>query len=428
MEVKIEKLVYGGDGLGHHDGHTVFVPYVLPEEVVRVREVERKKKFVRGRAQHIVTPSPGRVSPPCPHFTQCGGCHYQHIPYDAQMNFKAAILRETLSRIGRISWDGPIHSHPSPPLRYRNRAQWKIRPTGARQAIGYFQAASTALCPVEQCPVLSPRLEGVLSTLRALLAEGALPASLREVEAFVDAADEQVLLNAALESFSISPATLAGQLRAAIPGVETVLFHDMARDRFELFGPGHLNYRVADTIYRVGHLSFFQANRFLLDELAQAVLAGGEGRLALDLFAGVGLFTIPLSRHYQRVIAVESNAAAARDLEANIAAAACPERSRGAVSAQTASSPVEKLLNDWQETPDLIVLDPPRAGVPAEALQRIVSLAPPRVHYLSCDPATLARDLPALLAGGFLIEEIHLFDMFPQTFHIETFVRLVHSA
>jgi 23S rRNA (uracil1939-C5)-methyltransferase len=428
MEVKIEKLVYGGDGLGHQDGHTVFVPYVLPEEVVRVREIERKKKFVRGRVQQMVTPSPDRASPPCPHFTQCGGCHYQHIPYDAQMNFKSAILRETLSRIGRITWDGPIHAHPSPPLRYRNRAQWKIRPAGARHAIGYFQAASTALCPVEQCPVLSPRLEEVLSALRALLADGALPGSLREVEAFVDAADEKVLLNAALESFSISPATLAAKLRAAVSGVETVLLHDMARDRFELFGPGHLNYRVADTTYQVGHLSFFQANRFLLEELTQAVVSGMDGRLALDLFAGVGLFTIPLSRHFQRVVAVESNAAAARDLEANIAGAACPERSRGAAAAQTANSPVEILLNDWQETPDLIVLDPPRAGMPAEAVQRINRLAPPRVHYVSCDPATLARDLQAFLAGGFHIEEIHLFDMFPQTFHIETFVKLVRSA
>ncbi len=420
MEVKIEKLVYGGDGLGHQDGHTVFVPYVLPDEVVRVREVERKKKFVRGRVQQMVTPSPERASPPCPHFTQCGGCHYQHIPYDAQMSFKSSILRETLSRIGRITWDGPIHPHPSPPLRYRNRAQWKIRPAGPRHSIGYFQAASTALCPVEQCPVLSPRLEEVLSALRALLADGALPGSLREIEAFVDAADEKVLLNAALESFSVSAAKLAEKLRAAVSGMETMLLHDTSRDRFELFGLGHLNYRVADTTFQVGHLSFFQANRFLLDELSLAVLSGMDGRLALDLFAGVGLFTIPLARHFQRVVAVESNAAAARDLEANIAGAA--------VAAQTANNPVEILLNDWQETPDLIVLDPPRAGMPAEAVQCINRLAPPRVHYVSCDPATLARDLQAFLAGGFHIEEIHLFDMFPQTFHIETFVKLVRSA
>jgi 23S rRNA (uracil1939-C5)-methyltransferase len=194
----------------------------------------------------------------------------------------------------------------------------------------------------------------------------------------------------------------------------------MARDRFELFGPGHLSYRVADTSYQVGHLSFFQANRFLLEELTLAVVSGMDGRLALDLFAGVGLFTIPLSRQFQRVVAVESNAAAARDLEANIAGAAA--------AAQTANSPVEILLNDWQETPDLIVLDPPRAGMPAEAVQHINRLAPPRVHYVSCDPATLARDLQAFLAGGFHIEEIHLFDMFPQTFHIETFVKLVRTA
>ncbi len=417
MEVKIEKLVYGGDGLAHQDGHAVFVPYVLPDEVVQVREVERKKKFIRGRVQEIVTPSPGRASPPCPHFTQCGGCHYQHIPYDAQPDFKAAILRETLSRLGRILWDGPIDIHPSPPLRYRNRAQWKIRASGTQRAIGYFQAASTALCPVNECPVLSPRLAQVLSVLREQLAAGALPSSLREVEAFADAVDEKVLLNVALESFSISPATFAAQLRTKIFGLESILLNDMARDRFELFGPGHLNYRVVDTIHRVGHLSFFQANRFLIEELVHTVLAGLEGRLALDLFAGVGLFTIPLSRQFQRVVAVESNAAAARDLEATIAAAA--------VSAQAANSPVEKLLNDWHEAPDLIVLDPPRAGVPAESVQRIIALAPPRVHYVSCDPATLARDLQALLSGGFRMEEVHLFDMFPQTFHIETLVKLV---
>jgi 23S rRNA (uracil1939-C5)-methyltransferase len=199
-----------------------------------------------------------------------------------------------------------------------------------------------------------------------------------------------------------------------------VLLHDMARDHFELFGPGSLPYRVADTSYRVGHLSFFQANRFLLEDLTSTVLAGRQGRLALDLFAGVGLFTIPLARQFQRVLAVESNAAAARDLESNVTTAG--------VAAQTVNASVEELLRDWQEIPDLVVLDPPRAGLTPETAQRLIALASPRVHYLSCDPATLARDLKILLAGGFAIEEIHLFDMFPQTFHIETLVKLVRSA
>jgi 23S rRNA (uracil1939-C5)-methyltransferase len=420
MDLKIEKLVYGGDGLGHQDGRTVFVPYVLPNEVVRVREVEKKKKFVRGHVQQVLTPSPDRADPACPHFAQCGGCHYQHIPYAGQLKFKESILRETLSRIGRVAWDGPIHIHPSPPLRYRNRAQWKIRPSGASQAIGYFQASTTSLCAVEQCPVLSPRLEETLAALRALLAEGALPRESREVEAFADAADEKVLLSAALDTFSTSPAKLADQLMASVPGAVTVLLHDVARDRFELFGPGTLEYRVANTSYRVGHLSFFQANRFLLDELTSTVVSGQQGRLALDLFAGVGLFTIPLARQFERVLAAESNSAAARDLESNTAAAG--------VAALTANSPAEDVLRDWKEIPDLVVLDPPRAGLTPEIAQRLIALSAPRVHYLSCDPATLARDLKILLAGGFAIEEIHLFDMFPQTFHIETLVKLVRAA
>jgi len=416
MDVKIEKLVYGGEGLGHQDGHTVFVPYVLPEEVVRVREVERKKKFVRGRVEQVVTPSPKRATPPCAHFTRCGGCHYQHIPYDAQVNYKAAILRETLSRLGRVQWEGPIHTHASPPLHYRNRAQWKIRPAGERLAIGYFQAGSTALFPVDLCPILSPHLQAVLGALRELLAAEALPRSLREVEAFVDDADEKVLLNVALESFLISPSALAEKLHDALSGVATVLLHEMSRDRFELLGPGHLDYRVGETSFRVGHLSFFQANRFLLDAVVREATAGAEDSLALDLFAGVGLFTVPLARRVPRVVAVESNEAAARDLEENIARARSP--------AQAVNSDVEKLLLDWQERPDLVVLDPPRSGASPATLERLLALAPPRIHYLSCDPATLARDLALLVREKYRIAEIRLFDMFPQTFHIETLVKL----
>jgi 23S rRNA (uracil1939-C5)-methyltransferase len=416
MEVKIEKLVYGGEGLGHQDGCAVFVPFVLPSEVVRVRTVEKKKKFVRGRVQQIVTASAERTAPPCPHFTQCGGCHYQHIPYAAQVSYKATILRETLSRLGRVAWDGPIVEHASAPLRYRNRAQWKVRAIGGPMRIGYFQSSTTALCPVEQCPVLSPRLEGTLAALGKMLATGSLPPTLREAEAVADDSDEKLLLNVALESFAESSAATAEKLRRGVPGVESLLLYDAGRDRFELDGPGHFEYRVGEDRYRVGHLSFFQANRFLLEEVRTAVIGDAQGALALDLFAGVGLFTLPLARRFSRVVAVESNEAAARDLETNIAGARA--------AAQAVTSPVEKLLSDWTERPDLIVLDPPRAGVAAEAVERIAALAPPRIHYLSCDPATLARDLAALLRGGYQIEAIHLFDMFPQTFHIETLVKL----
>ena len=427
MDVKIEKLVYGGEGLAHHEGHTVFVPFVLPDEVVTVRPIERKKKFVRGRVEHVVTPSPERASPACSHFAVCGGCHYQHISYEAQLKYKADILRETLARIGRVKWEGPIATHASPPFGYRNRAQWTIRPAanGAQEAIGYLQAGSATLCPVSECPVLSPRLAETLATLSDLLENGTTPATLRQVEAFTDSADTRTLINASVEGFSGPLATLAETLRDALPGVETILLHDAKRDRFELLGPGFIHYDVGGTRYRVGHLSFFQVNRFLLEELLRAVVADEQGALALDLFAGVGLFTLPLAQRFERIVGVESNLAAARDLQANVEA----HFDKGGGAAQWVNRDVGAFLADWRDTPDLVVLDPARAGVPAAALGRLAQLAPARITYLSCDPATLARDLAALTgaaggAGGYELTEVDLFDVFPQTYHIESLVRL----
>lgn len=427
MNIKIEKLVYGGEGLGHHEGHAVFVPFVLPEEVVTVLPVERRKKFVRGRVQQVLTPSPQRTPPRCPHFGVCGGCHYQHIPYEAQLEYKAGILRETLRRLGRIEWNGPIQTHPSPPFGYRNRAQWTVRPAaeGVPAALGYHQVGSSALCAVEECPILSPHLAETLARLKDLLAQGAAPAGLFEVEAFVDSADARVLLNASLEKFEAPPAALAETLRNALPGVETLLLHERSRDRFELFGPGFIHYEVAETRYRVGHLSFFQVNRFLVEELVRAVLAQAEGGLALDLYAGVGLFTLPMARQFERVVSVEANPAAARDLQANI--------DESGVRAEAVNAEAEGFLAGCKETPDLVVLDPPRAGTTPRALARLIEIAPARIAYLSCDPSTLARDL-SLLTGGasgpgpYEICEVHLFDVFPQTYHIESLAMLRHRG
>ncbi|HXW17869.1 MAG TPA: TRAM domain-containing protein, partial [Candidatus Acidoferrales bacterium] len=164
MDVKIEKLVYGGDGLAHQDSSTIFVPFVLPGETVSVVPIEKKKKFVRGRPESILIPSPERITPGCPHFLACGGCHYQHMADETQLNYKVEILRETLRRLGKIDWTGPVAVHASPSWSYRNRAQWKVREQkqGGPPQIGYFHAASTALVPIETCPILSPRLEEIL--------------------------------------------------------------------------------------------------------------------------------------------------------------------------------------------------------------------------------------------------------------------------
>jgi 23S rRNA (uracil1939-C5)-methyltransferase len=187
----------------------------------------------------------------------------------------------------------------------------------------------------------------------------------------------------------------------------------------ELFGPGFLTYQVSGRAYRVGHLSFFQVNRYLLEELARTVAGSARGALALDLYAGVGLFSLPLAEAFDRVVAVEANPASARDLGVNVGA----QGSR--IEIQNAD--VEAFLKKWREKPDCVVLDPPRAGVSPGVLARLKALAPPAISYLSCEPSTLARDLAVLTAAGYTLAEVHVFDLFPQTFHIESLVRLVRS-
>ena len=423
MELTIEKLVYGGEGLAHHDGSTVFVPFVLPAERVAAAAVEQKKKFIRARVERVLEPSPERAAPRCPHFAVCGGCDYQHIPYDAQLKYKSEILRETLRRLGRIDWSGEITAHASPPWGYRNRAQWKVRPIGegaaGGMAIGYFRANSSALCAVEDCPILSPLLLKTFLALRSAAGEGMFPRELREIEAFAGANDTKLLVTATFAGFPSRAQELADNLKKILPEIESLLFHDPTRERMELDGPGHVEAEAGGSKYRVGHFSFFQVNRFLVDELVKEVADSQENaRLALDLFAGVGLFSVALAKRFSRVVAVESNPAAARDLEWNASGRS------GGRGVEIRSADVEPFLNKLKDRPDLVALDPPRAGLTPGIVKSLARLAPARITYVSCDPPTLARDLAALASSGYEISGVHLFDLFPQTFHMEAVVHL----
>jgi 23S rRNA (uracil1939-C5)-methyltransferase len=429
IQARIEKLVYGGEGLAHADGHTIFVPFSVPGELLAIEPLDRRKKWIRGRPSRILEPSTQRVPPSCPHFGACGGCHYQHISYAGQLQQKVNILRETLRRIGGVNWEGPINVHESPPFGYRNRAQWAVRREGQGTHLGYHMAGASTVLTANVCPVLSSRLERCLAAMQASLAGGALPGKIVEIEAFADSADERLALNVAFESFSASPEELAAAIRAAVPNVESILLLDRRRQRFELSGPGYIAQQAGEYRYRVGHLSFYQANRFLPLDLLRTLLDGAQGGLALDLFAGVGFFSIPLAAKFQRVIAVDTNLSAVRDLRANVEAAGGNVVSR--------HSSADSFLRGFGETPDFVVLDPPRAGLGAESAARLAALSPREIAYLACDPATLARDLAVLLGtsksaaastprreASYAIAAMHLFDLFPQTYHIEALVRL----
>jgi 23S rRNA (uracil1939-C5)-methyltransferase len=426
LRISIEKLVYGGDGLAHADGNTVFVPYVLPGEEVRAATKSRRKKLVWAELLEVTSASAQREGARCPHFQTCGGCHYQHISAAEQLRLKKEILRETLSRLGGIQWSGAIQEHSAQPYGYRNRAQWAVRDANPR-AIGYFLPESSVIVPIDECPVLSPLLAKTFGQLQELARSNRLPERALEIEAFADSADEKISLNVAFERFPKPAKELAAAFREALPQLESLLLAEESKDRFELTGPGYLFQEAGGFRYRVSHLSFFQVNRFLVEDLLQTVIAGAKGEAALDLYAGVGFFTLPLTRAFKRVVSVDANLAATRDLHVNAESAG--------VAVISHNEHVEEFLRKTGEKPDFVVLDPPRSGLGAEAAAKLAEMGAAEIVYLSCDPSTLARDL-AVLTGSkrsgdaatastrYEIADMHLFDLFPQTYHIETLVRL----
>ena len=373
--LQIEKLVYGGEGLARLEGRVVLTPYVLPGETVRVAIEQVKKDLLRGRLLELVTPSSARVTAPCPYFQRCGGCQYQHAEYAAQVENKIAILREVLQRLGKIEFAGEVGAVTGEPWGYRNRIQLHLD----RGAVGYFEHGSRRLCAVEQCPVASPMLNQAIAKLVE-----AKPRFSGGVELFTNESDVQ--------------------------------FHVLDRAPRELFAAlaeigtsGPIEYAG----FRVSRNSFFQVNRFLVDGLVAAAVAGEAGAWAIDLYAGTGLFARRLAERFERVVAVESGLSALQDLEHNLGG-----------NAEAVNANAQEYLAALEGTPDFVLADPPRAGLGAAMVKELARIAAPVLTVVSCDPATLARDLRGLLAAGYRIDKLTLVDLFPQTYHLETVARL----
>ena len=488
MLLSIEKLVYGGDGLARApasaDGRSmaVFVPFVLPGERVEAEIRPGRAGFARADVTGLVEASSDRIEPRCRYFRQCGGCHYQHIPYERQLEFKAQILRETFERVGKIRLKDEIRLHPSPPWNYRNRTRLQVRtsqesqfrdsekshepraasheqggdipgagsalqPTQSRPsgdsdfppqhaktaragdpgfALGYYRFGSREFLPVQECPISSPLINRVIARLTELGGLGC-PAAIEELELFADASDEQALGWAFCREDTPKKDLLrwAEALRAELPNLIGLSFF-LARQHADEEGPAagrvlaqsgakSIRYRTASGEYQVSAGAFFQVNRHLVDELISVVIGDAEGDVAFDLYAGGGLFSVPLAEKFRHIFAVESSQTSFSDLKQNVPA------SVKVVGTQTEeylrSAPVRK-------RPDLVVLDPPRAGVGKTVTRSLAELGARHIRYVSCDPATLARDLSQLVAAGYRIERAHLFDLFPQTFHIESVMLL----
>jgi 23S rRNA (uracil1939-C5)-methyltransferase len=392
--VTIEKLVYGGCGLARIGGRVVLAPFVLPGEIARVRVDETG---FEADLEEVVTPAAGRADPSCPLFERCGGCHYQHALYELELEQKRTILREVLRRVGKLEAPEEIRAIGGPPLEYRNRAQFHL----AEGEIGYYAHGSRRLVPVDRCPISSPKINQALAALRGMLPERRFPRFLRSLELFTN--ETEVQLNV-LES---------GQPVAQ-------RFFDWCAERVPGFTGGAIEYPLRQDLYRVRGRSFFQVNRFLIGQMVDCALEDAEGGTALDLYAGVGLFSLPLARRFGAVTAVESSGSAAGDLEFNAA--------RAGLAIAVRQQAVEAHLASLEKPPDFVLADPPRTGLGKPVARELLRLRPARLVVVACDPATLARDLGALTGGGYAIERMTLIDLFPRTFHIETVVELTRKS
>ena len=438
MLLNIEKLIYGGDGLARLPaglsgnkacgrGKAVFLPFVLAGEKIEAALTEEKSGFARAQASAILEPSPHRIQPPCPHFSRCGGCHYQHASYEHQLEIKKEILRENLRRIAKLDLQCEIQVHPSPPWNYRNRSRLQVR-TQPEFAAGYFKFASHQLLPVEECPISSPLINRGIAALWQAGRAGKAVEGVREVEFFSNADDTKILLEflCAPEARRAAVRAWAEELCATMPEiVGVVAFREPQKGVHEplvAVGAPELTYRTKALAYRVSAGAFFQTNRFLADELVNIVTAGRSGDLALDLYAGVGLFSTALACNFRHIVSVESSQTASSDLQYNLP-----------VNGKAVRATTEQYLTEYThrvgalplQTPDLVVVDPPRSGLGDSVARALASLSAPRLTYVSCDPATLARDLVPLQVAGYRVEQVHMVDLFPQTYHLESVVQLV---
>jgi len=374
IELTIERIVPQGLGIGFADGLTVFVPLAAAGDRLRVEITQRKKKIAFARVAEVLEPSPDRQVPPCKYFGACGGCDFQQMNYPAQLAAKSSMIADALRRLGKIDVNAPEVVASPESLGYRGRARWQVRGS----LIGYFRRESHDVIDIEDCPILTPKLNAGLSAVRDQAEHGSL--RMHEIEAAADA-----------ESFVLSTANGDGDLLKC----DALAFE-----------------------YKFRATSFFQANRSLIEPLVNFATGGFAGSKAIDLYCGVGLFTLPLARQFEMVIGVEG-------AEASIELARANAENNGISNIEFVQSPVKSFVGSRSaQDADLVVLDPPRSGTEKGTIERIVEQRPMAISYVSCDPSMLARDLRALLDAGYKLDDLKAFDLFPQSHHVETVAKL----
>ncbi len=400
-EITMEKMVSGGDCLGRlPDGRAVFVPFVLPGEVVRIELVEEKTRFARAKPLEVLKPSTERITPRCMHFGECGGCQYQHLAYEGQLRLKEALLLDQFQRIAHID-DPPIQPIvPSPnPWQYRNHVQFHL---GQNGELGYVHADGEHLLIIEECHLPQAEINALWPQLELGPESGVYRLGIRQ-----DSFDDIMLI---LEGDDPE----APEFSEDIP-VSAVYTPPEARLTV-LAGDDHLVFSLLGRHFQVSARSFFQVNTPIAEKMIAHLLDSlaltGDTR-AVELYAGVGAFSAFLAPKVGYLTAIESSGSACHDFAVNL-----DEFDHVSLYEAQAGD----VLPTLDEPVDVLIMDPPRAGLAPAVHEALAELMPQQIAYISCDPATLARDIKRILKHGYRLDSITPFDQFPQTAHIETIV------
>jgi 23S rRNA (uracil1939-C5)-methyltransferase len=452
MRIRIEKAVYGGAGLSRLStdssgsgggepsfaGKTVFTPYALPGELVEAHITEDRRTYSTAEIDSVLEPSRERVVPGCEYFPACGGCQYQHANPSYQLQMKLDILKDTLERAhlgSHLSSLKRIESISGPPWRYRNRIRLQIAQKDGQLSLCYRERGSHKSLAVAHCPIAAPLVERAMTAVLGLGQKSGVAGLCDEIELFTDGEEKSLLISlwTSLHQRKTNPGieeqltSFVEALKLQLPelaGIGLFSAGDRPERLVSHWGQHSIPYTVLGHEYRVSLGSFFQVNRFLLPQLLDLVVSGRSGRVAWDLYAGVGLFTNALE--FERVTAVESAPFSSSDLKHNLSG-------KGHRSVQLSTLDFlrgqlrREASREAEGKPDFILLDPPRTGLGREVCTLLAQIAAPEIVYVSCDPATLARDLQSLLQSGYHLTKLHMVDMFPQTFHLETVAALARN-
>ena len=401
FDVLLEKLTYGGEAMGRlPDGRAVFVPFGLPGENVRVELTEDKKNFARGKLLEVIQASPERIQPKCKHFGLCGGCHYQNLPYEKQLQAKTEILIDQLKRIGKIE-NPPVKPMVASPLEwnYRNNVQFHLTAEGK---LGFINSKGNSSFPIEECHLPDTSIDAFWRELQFESNKDVERVSLRAGQ------DEELMI--ILESES--PETPELEIEADVSDVHLFDEHPVV-----IAGQDYLTINILEKDFHVSATSFFQVNSKMAEKMVEHLLTCLPVSLSttlIDVYCGVGLFSNFFAPKCEKVIGIESSESACEDFAINLDEFDNVDLYEGGAE-EILPALVGRIAN-----PTYAIVDPPRAGIEKQTLDAIINIKPQIIAYVSCDPSTLARDAARLIHGGYRLVEVTPFDLFPQTYHIES--------